>query len=103
MRTTCRWEPLASAQQATLPASFSKNAISSRFQFVPYRSAGLAIRDLVAGQIDMNLDTPATSGPLVRNGLIKAYAVTAKTRSPVIPEVPSVDEAGLPGFYFGFW
>jgi tripartite-type tricarboxylate transporter receptor subunit TctC len=82
---------------------FFQNTIGSRFQFVPYRSAGLAIRDLVAGQIDMNLDTPATSGPLVRNGLIKAYAVTAKTRSPVIPEVPSVDEAGLPGFYFGFW
>lgn len=48
-----------------------QNTIGSRFQFVPYRSAGLAIRDLVAGQIDMNLDTPATSGPLVRNGLIK--------------------------------
>lgn len=82
---------------------FFQDAVGSRFQFVPYRSAGLSTRDLVAGQIDMNLDTPATSAPLVRNGLIKAYAITAKTRSPAMPEVPTVDEAGLPGFYFGFW
>jgi tripartite-type tricarboxylate transporter receptor subunit TctC len=82
---------------------FFQTALGARFQFVPYRSAGLSTQDLVAGQIDLILDTPATSGPHVRAGSIKAYAVTAKTRSPVLPDVPTVDEAGLPGFYFSFW
>jgi tripartite-type tricarboxylate transporter receptor subunit TctC len=82
---------------------FFQNTIGGSFQFIPYRSAGLSTQDLVAGQIDMILDTPATSGPHVRNGLIKAYAITANKRSPALPEVPTVDEAGLAGFYFGFW
>jgi tripartite-type tricarboxylate transporter receptor subunit TctC len=82
---------------------FFQNAIGSQFQFIPYRSAGLSTQDLVAGQIDMIMDTAATSGGHVKNGLIKAYAITGKTRSAALPEVPTVDEAGLPGFYFYFW
>jgi tripartite-type tricarboxylate transporter receptor subunit TctC len=82
---------------------FFQNAIGSNFQFIPYRSAGLSTQDLVAGQIDMIMDTAATSGGYVKNGLIKAYAITGKTRSSALPEVPTVDEAGMPGFYFYFW
>jgi tripartite-type tricarboxylate transporter receptor subunit TctC len=82
---------------------FLQNAIGSQFQFIPYRSAGLSNQDLIAGQIDIVMDTAATSGGPVRNGLIKAYAITGKTRSSALPEVPTVDEAGLPGFYFYFW
>jgi tripartite-type tricarboxylate transporter receptor subunit TctC len=82
---------------------FFQNTIGGNFQFIPYRSAGLSTQDLVAGQIDMIMDTPATSGPHVRNGLIKAYAITSSKRSPAMPDVPTVDEAGLSGFYFGFW
>jgi len=82
---------------------FFQNAIGSKFQFIPYRSAGLSTQDLVAGQIDMIMDTAATSGGHVKNGLIKAYAITGKTRSAALPDVPTVDEAGLPGFYFYFW
>jgi tripartite-type tricarboxylate transporter receptor subunit TctC len=82
---------------------FFQNAIGSRFQFIPYRSAGLSTQDLVAGQIDMIMDTAATSGPHAKNGLIKAYAITGRTRSTALPDVPTVDEAGLPGFYFYFW
>ena len=81
---------------------FFQNAIGGNFQFIPYRSAGLSTQDLVAGQIDMIMDTPATSGPHVRNGLIKAYAITANKRSPAMPDVPTVDEAGLSGFLFRF-
>ena len=82
---------------------FFQNAIGGKFQFIPYRSAGLSTQDLVAGQIDMIMDTAATSGPHVKNGLLKAYAITGKTRSSALPDVPTVDEAGLPGFYFYFW
>src|SRR6478609_3866489 len=80
-----------------------QNAIGARFQMVPYRSAGLSMQDLVAGQIDVMLDTPAVSLSQVRSGNIKAYAVTAKNRLAAAPELPTTDEAGLPGFYFSFW
>jgi tripartite-type tricarboxylate transporter receptor subunit TctC len=80
-----------------------QNAIGARWPLVPYRSAGLSMQDLVAGNIDLTLDTPAVSMPQVRSGNIKAYAVTAKSRIAVAPEIPTTDEAGLPGFYFSFW
>jgi tripartite-type tricarboxylate transporter receptor subunit TctC len=80
-----------------------QNLIGARFQMVPYRSAGLSMQDLVAGQIDVMLDTPATSMSQVSAGSLKAYAVTAKSRLAIAPDIPTVDEAGLPGFYFSFW
>jgi tripartite-type tricarboxylate transporter receptor subunit TctC len=82
---------------------FFQNAIGVRYQFVPYRSAGLSMQDLVGGQIDFLLDTPATSMSQVSAGTIKALAVTARTRLAVAPEIPTVDEAGLPGFHMSFW
>jgi tripartite-type tricarboxylate transporter receptor subunit TctC len=80
-----------------------QNLIGARFQMVPYRSAGLSMQDLVAGQIDVLLDTPATSLSQVNAGTLKAYAVTAKTRLAIAPDIPTTDDAGLPGFYFSFW
>jgi tripartite-type tricarboxylate transporter receptor subunit TctC len=75
----------------------------TRFQFVPYRGGAPSIQDLVAGNIDMTISDPTTSLSQVRAGTIKAYAVAAKTRLAVAPEIPTVDEAGLPGFYVSFW
>jgi tripartite-type tricarboxylate transporter receptor subunit TctC len=80
-----------------------QKAIGTRFQMVPYRGAGQTTQDLLAGNIDVTLNTPALSMPLVRSGNIKAYAVTAESRVAVAPEIPTTDEAGLPGFYFSFW
>jgi len=80
-----------------------QNTIGVHFQMVPYRSAGLSMQDLVAGQIDVLLDTPAVSMSQVNAGTLKAYAVTAKNRLAVVPNIPTTDEAGLPGFYFSFW
>lgn len=75
----------------------------TRFQFVPYRGAGPAMQDLVAGQIDVMLDQASNSLPQVRAGTIKAYAVTANTRLAAAPDIPTVDEAGLPGFDVSVW
>jgi tripartite-type tricarboxylate transporter receptor subunit TctC len=75
----------------------------TRFQIVPYRGNGPAMQDLVAGQIDMMLADAATCLPYVNGGQIKAYAVMAKTRMAAAPNVPTVDEAGLPGFYASLW
>src|SRR5215467_1425806 len=80
-----------------------QNLIGARYQMVPYRSAGLSMQDLVAGQIDVLLDTPATSMSQVSAGALKAFAVTARSRLAIAPDIPTVDEAGLPGFYFSFW
>jgi tripartite-type tricarboxylate transporter receptor subunit TctC len=82
---------------------FFQRMIGSNFQFVPYRGAAPAMQDLVAGYIDMMIDNPVTSLPQVRAGSIKAFAVTAKTRLAQAPEIPTVDEAGLPGFYLSNW
>jgi tripartite-type tricarboxylate transporter receptor subunit TctC len=76
---------------------------ATRFQFVPYRGAGPALQDLVAGQIDLMFDQVANAMPQARAGKIKGYAVTAKTRAAVAPDVLSVDEAGLPDFYISVW
>ncbi len=72
----------------------------TRFGLVAYRGASLVTQDLVAGHIDMTFANTATALPHVRAGTIKAYAVTAKNRLAVAPDIPSVDEAGLPGFHF---
>jgi tripartite-type tricarboxylate transporter receptor subunit TctC len=75
----------------------------TRFGFVPYRGLGPAMQDLVGGRIDVLFDLAANSVPQVRAGSVKALAVTAKSRLPSAPEIPTVDEAGLPGFYFLNW
>jgi tripartite-type tricarboxylate transporter receptor subunit TctC len=75
----------------------------TKFQFVPYRGAGPAMQDLVAGQIDIMIDQAANSIPQVRGGTIKAYAVTDKIRLKAMPEIPTVDEAGVPGLHISLW
>ena len=80
-----------------------ENIMGAHWQMVSYRSAGLATQDLLAGNIDVLLDTPAVSLPHIRSGDLRSYAVTAKERIAVAPEIATTDEAGLPGFYFSFW
>ena len=82
---------------------YFQNAIGASLQFVPYKGSGPALQDLVAGQIEMMVDQMSNSLPQVRAGRIKAYAITAKARSAAAPEIPTVDEAGLPGFHMSIW
>jgi tripartite-type tricarboxylate transporter receptor subunit TctC len=83
---------------------FFQNMTGARFQFVPYsRGAAPAMQDLIAGQIDLMFDQASHSLPHVRNGSIKAYAVTAGARLPSAPDIPTVDEAGLPGLHISVW
>jgi tripartite-type tricarboxylate transporter receptor subunit TctC len=80
-----------------------QNITGTRFQLVPYRGAAPAMQDLVGGQVDMMFDSAANSLPHVRAGGAKAYATTTKSRLASAPDIPTVDEAGLPGFYFSAW
>jgi tripartite-type tricarboxylate transporter receptor subunit TctC len=75
----------------------------ARFRFVHYRGPGQGQQDVVGGRIDWMLSNPPDGLPLVRSGNIKAYAVTAPSRAAIAPDIPTVDEAGLPGFYLGSW
>ncbi len=75
----------------------------THFRFVPYRGNGPATQDLVAGQIDLMIEPSSNFQSLVRAGSIKAFAVTSKTRFAMAPDIPTVDEAGLPGFHSSLW
>jgi tripartite-type tricarboxylate transporter receptor subunit TctC len=88
---------------AHVVGAYFQQETGTRFQFVPYRGVNLAMQDLLAGQIDMMIDLAANSLPQVRAGNVKAYGVTAKSRLAAAPDVPTVDEAGLPGFYTSVW
>src|SRR5262249_38325618 len=65
---------------------------------VPYRGAQPALTDVVAGHVDMFFDTLATSVPLYRDNKVKLMGVADLKRAGVVPEVPTLSEAGLPGF-----
>jgi tripartite-type tricarboxylate transporter receptor subunit TctC len=82
---------------------FFQNATGTAFQFVPYRGGAPAIQAMMAGQIDLMIAALADSSEQVRAGNVKAYAVTGKSRLVIMPDIPTVDEAGLPGFYFSNW
>src|SRR5262245_40526999 len=69
--------------------AFLQSMTGTRFQFVPYRGLAPAMQDLVAGQIDMMIDIPASSLPQLRDGRIKAYAITAPTRLASAPDIPT--------------
>jgi tripartite-type tricarboxylate transporter receptor subunit TctC len=86
-----------------MAAAFFQMRTSTRFTLVPYRGAGPALLDLVAGQLDLMSTAPAIALPHIRDGSIKAYAVCAKERIAAAPDIPTTDEAGLSGFYFSVW
>ena len=75
----------------------------TRFQFVPYRGVAPVIPDLVGGQIDLAILDPITTLPQIRGGHIKAFAMMAKSRTAMAPDIPTVDEAGAPGVHMSPW
>ena len=74
-----------------------------RLVHVPYRGSAQALSDLVGGQVQMLFDAIATAAPLIQSGAIRAVGVAAKDRSPDLPDVPSLVEAGLPGMDAPTW
>jgi tripartite-type tricarboxylate transporter receptor subunit TctC len=70
---------------------------------VPYRGSGPAFADLLSGTVDMMVDTMASVIPAVRSGQVRGLAVTTTTRAPALPEIPTAEEAGLPGYETYNW
>jgi tripartite-type tricarboxylate transporter receptor subunit TctC len=75
----------------------------TRLQLVPYRGSPPALQDLAAGRIDLFITPAATALAQIRAGAIKAFAVTASSRLTIAPDIPTVDEQGLPGFHISLW
>jgi tripartite-type tricarboxylate transporter receptor subunit TctC len=82
---------------------FFQKLTGTQFAFVPYRGTAPAMRDLVAGQIDFMFDQASNVLPQLRAGTIRAFALTAKERLSSAPDLPTVDEAGLPDFHMSVW
>jgi tripartite-type tricarboxylate transporter receptor subunit TctC len=80
-----------------------ENAAGIKLQYVPYRGTGPALNDLVAGQIDIIVDQTSNSINQIRAGTIRAYAVTDSRRVEQAPDIPTVDESGLPNFHMTLW
>ena len=69
----------------------------------PYKGSGPAMQDVLSGQVQMFMSTPPSVGPYAQNGKLRALAVTSKVRHPMLPDVPTTAEAGLPGFEPEAW
>jgi tripartite-type tricarboxylate transporter receptor subunit TctC len=83
---------------------YFQSVTGTALRFVPYRAGSSEIvKDLVGEHIDLTFDQAISALPYVRNGQIKAYAVTANARLTVAPDIPTVDEAGAPGMYISTW
>jgi tripartite-type tricarboxylate transporter receptor subunit TctC len=80
-----------------------QNLTGTQFQFVFYRGGAPAYQDLVAGHVDLMCAEASATLPLLREGKIKAYGVMAKARWFAAPNVPIMDEVGVPGLYIPWW
>jgi tripartite-type tricarboxylate transporter receptor subunit TctC len=72
-------------------------------QHVPYKGSSPALTDLMGGQIQMMFDSMPSAMPFIASGRLRALAVTSTKRSPSLPEVPTMEEAGMPGFHTSTW
>jgi tripartite-type tricarboxylate transporter receptor subunit TctC len=79
------------------------NTIGAPVQPIHYKGSGPAMQDAIAGHIQLGFEQALNALPHIRANKLRPYAVTAKTRLATAPEIPTVDEAGLPGFYMSIW
>ena len=84
-------------------AEFFNTSAGTKINHVPYKGVGEAITDLMAGRIDVCIGSATALLPLVKSGKLRALAITGKTRWAMMPDVPTVDEAGVKGFFYTPW
>lgn len=80
-----------------------KSMTGTQMVHVPYKGTQMAVTDLLGGQINILCDNLASLIPLVQSGRLRALAVTSLKRSPVVPDLPTLDESGLPGYELTGW
>ena len=80
-----------------------KHTTGTNFTHVPYKGAGLSVQDLIAGQVKVSFDTTAAVMPFVKSGKLRALAAAAPRRLSALPDLPTVTEAGVPGYVMSSW
>ena len=75
----------------------------NKFQFVPFRGSAPALQQVLGSQLDMIIDQASAALSVAKSGGVRAYAVTSKQRLASAPDIPTTDEAGLPGFHVAIW
>jgi len=93
----------AGSSSARVAAELFQQMTHTQLNYVPYKANPQAIIDLVGGQIDMMIVDLTTSLPQVKAGKLKALGVSSPQRSPLVPELPTIAEAGLPGYEISYW
>lgn len=88
---------------AHLCGVYFQNNTGTKFQFVPYKGAGPAMQDVMSGQVELTCLEASATRAHVQAGKLRAYALLSKSRWPGAPDVPTIDEAGVPGLYLPFW
>jgi tripartite-type tricarboxylate transporter receptor subunit TctC len=78
-------------------------AIKTDVTTVPYKGTGPAMTDLIGGQVDFMCDQTTNTTQQIKGGKVKAYAVTSKTKVPSLPDQPTMEQSGLPGFEVAVW
>ena len=91
------------AGPSDISAMFLQKQTGTTFQLVPYRGGAPLLQDLVGGQIDLGLFQVSAFLEQLKSGHLKAYTVLSKRRMPAAPGIPTIDEAGIPGFYATIW
>jgi tripartite-type tricarboxylate transporter receptor subunit TctC len=86
-----------------LCASLLMNELKVRFNLVPYKGTGPAMTDVVAGRVDFVCDAVITASVQARAGTVKAYGIVGDARSPIVPELPTLAEQGLPNVAMQVW
>lgn len=94
---------VGAAGGAQVSAVYFQQRTDTKFRFVPYKGGAPAMQDLVGGQVDMMFDQGANAIEQIRSGAIRAYTTMARSRWFAAPDIPTIDEAGLPGLHVSYW
>jgi tripartite-type tricarboxylate transporter receptor subunit TctC len=100
---TMNYASSGTGSQYHLAGELFKTMSGTDIVHVPYKGSTGARNDILGGQVQMMFDTIATMGPSVEAGLVRALGTTGDERSPILPDVPTISEAGVPGFRASGW
>ena len=100
---TMNYASSGTGSQYHLAGELFKTMSGTDIVHVPYKGSTGARNDIIGGQVQMMFDTIATMGPSVEAGLVRALGTTGEERSPILPDVPTISEAGVPGFRASGW
>lgn len=101
--TALRFASSGNGSSQHIGAAMFMKATGVQMTHIPYKGSSQALTDLLSGQVEVNFDSPPPTLQYIKSGKLKALAITSSARSPLLPDVPTMGEAGVPGFEFTQW